>query len=62
MQPIKKWYKSKTINFNALIVAIVAVLKSLDIYIEPEIIVAIQTIGNIVLRFVTSEPIKERKQ
>ena len=55
---VKKWYKSKTIDFNVIYLAGIAILvKGLGIEIPPELIVAVQTIMNIVLRKLTTDPI-----
>jgi hypothetical protein len=53
-----KWYKSKTLNFNALYMAIVAAItQGFGIEIPAEAIAAVQTLLNIGLRFVTKGPI-----
>ena len=52
---MKKWYKSKTINFNAMYLAIIAVLQAFGLEIPTEAVVAVQTLINIILRAVTSE-------
>lgn len=58
---MKKWYKSKTINLNAAFIAIVSLLRALGIHLEPEVVAAIQTFGNIILRLVTDQPIGSSK-
>lgn len=56
---MKKWYKSKTINFNALYLAVVAaVTEGFGVQIDPAVIAAVQTLMNFVLRKVTKEPIE----
>jgi hypothetical protein len=49
-------FKSKTINMNALYMALVAVSSALGIELGPELIAAGQTILNIVMRYITKEP------
>jgi hypothetical protein len=49
--------KSKTINFNAFIVAIVAACKACDIDIPPDLVTAVTIIGNMALRFMTDKPL-----
>lgn len=56
----KQLLKSKTINFNALIPAIVVLTSALGYPIPPEAVAAIFSIGNIVLRMVTTKPISEK--
>ena len=55
----KKWYVSKTINFNAIFLALVAVVvEGFGVEIDPTIIVGLQTFMNVILRkYFTSEPI-----
>ena len=55
----KKWYLSKTINFNAIFLALVAIaVEGFGITIDPTIIVGLQTLMNLVLRkYFTREPI-----
>ena len=55
----KKWYVSKTIDFNVIYLAVIGILtKGLGIEIPAELVVSIQTIGNIILRkYFTTEPI-----
>ena len=56
----KKWYLSKTINFNAIYLALVAIaVEGFGVEIDPTIIVGLQTLVNIVLRkYFTREPIE----
>ena len=55
----KKWYVSKTINFNAIFLALVAVaVEGFGVEIDPTIVVGLQTFMNVILRkFFTTEPI-----
>jgi len=54
-------FKSKTIDFNILVPAIYAILKAfLDINIPEDVVIAIITIGNFILRFFTTKPLSEK--
>ncbi len=53
----KKWYKSKTLNFNALYLALVAVVGAFGIELGPELVTAGGVILNAILRTITSEPL-----
>jgi hypothetical protein len=55
----KKWYLSKTINFNAIFLALVAIaVEGFGITIDPTIVVGLQTLMNLILRkYFTREPI-----
>jgi hypothetical protein len=55
----KKWYLSKTINFNAIFLALVAVaVEGFGLTIDPTIIVGLQTMMNLILRkYFTTEPV-----
>lgn len=57
---INKLRKSKTINFNALAAAVLAVLRSVGVDIPPEVVESVLIIMNILLRMVTSEPISKK--
>ena len=53
-----KWYKSKTINFNAIFLAAVAVVtEGFGVVLDPTIIAGAQTIMNLILRRLTNTPI-----
>ena len=52
--------KSKTINFNALYMAIVASLPVFGVNVTPEQVAAGQTILNVILRFLTDTPIGDK--
>lgn len=52
--------KSKTVNFNALFLALVAVSGACGISLEPELVAALQTLLNVILRFLTSEPLEAK--
>jgi len=53
----KKWYHSKTIWFNAIVAATVAFTSAIGHPLSEELIASIVTIGNIILRLITAEPI-----
>jgi len=53
-------FKSKTINFNALAAAIVTILEYCGVKVPTEVITAGFTIGNIILRTVTTKPLQEK--
>ena len=53
-------FKSKTIDFNILIPAIYAFLRSIGVDIPEEVMVGVLAIGNFILRFITKKPIAEK--
>lgn len=55
----KKWYLSKTINCNAIFLAIVAIAtEGFGVEIDPTIIAGAQTLMNLLIRkYFTREPI-----
>ena len=55
----KRWYLSKTINFNAIFLACVAALtEGFGITVDPTIVAGAQTLMNLLLRkYFTTEPI-----
>jgi hypothetical protein len=53
----KKWYRSKTIWFNAVLAAAVAFATGIGHPIPEEVVAAIVTLGNIILRLITTAPI-----
>lgn len=56
-----KFLKSKTINFNAIYLALVAIVtKGFGYDIDPEIIAACQTLMNWILRYLTKEPMSAK--
>lgn len=60
MDWLKKVLKSKTINFNAAGAAIFALLSAFGIDVPADVVAAIGVIGNIILRFITKEPISAK--
>jgi len=57
---MKKWYTSKTIWFNVIstILGIVAELSNtFPVSDHPKLWISIVAVGNIILRFLTTEPI-----
>ena len=62
---MKKWYKSKTLIFNAVtgVVTVAMVLSEQNLSPKMlEVMGTIAAIGNIILRFKTVDPIKTRKR
>lgn len=57
---INKLAKSKTLNFNVLVPAVVVVLSSFGIVIQPEVVTAVIVLGNIVLRFFTDGSLSDK--
>jgi len=55
-----KLFKSKTIDFNILIPAIYAFLKTMGMDIPEEVMVGVLAIGNFILRFFTKKPLAEK--
>jgi hypothetical protein len=54
----KKWYKSKTLNLNAIYLAVIAGLtQGFGITISPELVAAGGVILNSILRVFTTEPL-----
>ena len=60
MDYFKKLFKSKTINFNALVPAIVALLAAFGVVVPTALVTAILVIGNMVLRMITKEAITDK--
>ncbi|MBC8508645.1 MAG: hypothetical protein H8D34_27620 [Chloroflexi bacterium] len=60
MDYFKKLFKSKTINFNALVPAIVALLAAFGVAVPTALVTAILVIGNMVLRMITKEAITDK--
>jgi len=57
---MKKLFKSKTIDFNVLVPAIYAFLKTMGMDIPEDMMVGILAIGNFILRLVTTKPVAEK--
>jgi hypothetical protein len=55
-----KLFRSKTVNFNALVPAIAALATAIGYPIPENVIIGILAIGNFVLRMVTDKPISEK--
>lgn len=53
-------FKSKTINFNALVLALCGVSAAFGFEIPAEVSVGIVAIGNFILRFMTKEPLSDK--
>lgn len=55
----KKWFLSKTLWFNIITIALGVVDVVSGVYvINPEYIALVNGVGNVLLRMVTSEPVK----
>jgi len=52
--------KSMTVNFNALYMALIAVLEACGVKVAPELAAAGQTIMNFGLRAITTKPLSEK--
>lgn len=59
---MKAWYKSKTLWFNLLTLAILAGQGQLGIEIPPSIAVPLVTVGNMLLRVITTAPLAATDQ
>ena len=59
---MKKWYTSKTLLVNILSIAIIVIQYCIDVRIMPlEVQAPVLAIINILLRIITSEPIKKKR-
>lgn len=52
--------RSKTVNFNALVGAIIVICNQFDLPISEEIINAVLIIGNVLLRFLTDQSLSDK--
>lgn len=52
--------KSKTININVVVGAVVTIAQQLGLAIAPELVTAIMVILNIGLRFITKKPLEDK--
>lgn len=52
--------KSKTLDFNVLVAAVFSGLKAFGVEVPAEVVVAVTTIGNFILRLKTKAPISEK--
>jgi len=57
---VSQIFNSKTINFNALMVAIMVVVAAMGYEIPSEVSNAILILGNVILRFITKEPLSAK--
>ena len=56
-----KFLKSKTINFNAIYLALIAILtQGFGVEMSTEVVAAIQTLMNWILRAITKVPLSEK--
>ncbi len=60
MNYVKQLFKSKTINFNALVPAAVAILAAFGVAVPATLVTAILVIGNMLLRMLTKEAIADK--
>jgi len=52
--------KSKTINFNVLVPAVVGIASAFGFTVPAEVVAGILAVGNFVLRFFTKEPLSAK--
>lgn len=52
--------KSKTIDFNVIVAAIWAAVKSLGLDVPEEVFTGVLAVGNFILRFFTKKPLAEK--
>jgi hypothetical protein len=57
---LKKTAKSKTVNFNVLVPAVLALAQAFGFEIPKDVAVGILAIGNVILRFFTDRAIKDK--
>lgn len=62
MATFSQQIQSKTIRFNAITAAIIAILKILDIEVPTEVVTGVFTIGNYIFRLITKEPLSAKGQ
>lgn len=55
-----KIFKSKTVDFNIICGTIFALLEGLGIEVPAEVVAAVLTIGNFILRFFTKGPLSDK--
>jgi len=53
-------FKSKTLDFNTIVVALFALLTHLGIEVPAEVMTGVLAIGNYILRFITKKPLAEK--
>lgn len=53
----KPWWQSKTLWYNALMLTVAAASGQMGFPIPPKIAIPVVTIGNAILRLVTSQPV-----
>jgi hypothetical protein len=59
MEHTKRWWESKTIWVNAILLTIAILGVFLDFKVlDPEVVAIASAILNVILRFVTTEPVK----
>lgn len=60
MATIKQQAKSRTVQFNVIATAIIAILNSFGIEIPAEAAAGILAVGNYILRLITIEPLENK--
>ena len=60
MNIIGQLFKSKTVGFNVLAGAIITILTSFGVSVPVEVVTAVLTLGNFILRLVTNKSIKDK--
>lgn len=58
----KVWYKSKTLWFNGLLAAAIAFTQAIGHPMGEELIASIVCLGNVLLRFLTKEPVSIKRE
>jgi len=57
---MKKLFKSKTINFNLLVPAIMGLLSAFNVTVPTEVATGVLAVGNFILRLVTNSAIVDK--
>lgn len=60
MAKLSQQAKSKTIQFNAIVAAVVGILRAYNVEIPAEVATGVLAIGNYILRLVTKQPLEEK--
>lgn len=57
---VKQIAKSKTIQFNTIVTALIYLLPLFGVPVTPEITAAAYAVGNVILRFITKEAVSDK--
>ena len=57
---MNKLFKSKTINFNLLVPAVIGILSAFGVAVPVEVATGVLALGNFILRFATKEAIADK--